>query len=97
MQTLDDAVALLNSRGLRAQRRHWNLGDTVVVTHAHGTLVTLVGEIEIFPLALYVVCSNGVWEVVDCMRSGEADVTSCRSLDHACDIVTARFGLSPQN
>ena len=92
MERLDDAVASLNARGLRAQRRIWALGDSVVVTHAHGEMV---GEIELFPLALYIVCSHGTWDVVDCTRGGPAETTPCRSLDEACDIVTARLEAWP--
>ena len=92
MQSLDDAVASLEARGLRAQRHLWALGDTIVVTHAHGEMV---GEIELFPLALYIVCSRGTWEVVDCMRSGSEERTPCGSLDEACDIVTARIEAWP--
>lgn len=93
MQHLEDAIRLLNSRGLRAQRRQWSLGDTIVVTHAHGEMS---GEIEVFPLALYIVCTDGTWEVVNCMRSGPAETTRCGSLDEACDVVTDRILALPR-
>jgi hypothetical protein len=92
MQTLDDAVALFDARGLRAQRRQWGLGDTIFCTHAHGEMVK---GIEVFPFALYIVCTDGVWEVVDCNRSGPYGTTPCRSLEEACDIVTARLRAAP--
>jgi len=85
MESLDDAVALLNSRGLRASRSQWSLGDTILVTHAHGDVAN---GIEVFPMALYIVCSNGTWEVVNCMRSGPAQTVECTSLNEACDVVT---------
>lgn len=92
MQTLDDAMALLNARGVRASRRQWALGDTLVVTHAHGETA---GGIEVFSLALYIVWTDGIWEVVSCAHSGPASVTQCGSLDEACGIVTTELLAAP--
>lgn len=92
MRTLDDAVALLESRGLRGERRKWNLGDTIFCIHAHGETVK---GIELFPFALYIVCTDGAWEVADCNRSGPWGTTPCRSLEEACDAVTAALRAHP--
>lgn len=89
MESLDDAVALLVSRGLRAQRRQSSLGDSVVATPARGEVVA--GGIEVFAKALFVACTDGVWEVVDCMRSGPYESTPFRSLAEACELVIQRL------
>jgi hypothetical protein len=85
MESLDDAVALLKSRGLRAIRRQWSLGDTVLVTHARRDVSD---GIEVFPEALYIVCSNENWEVLNPMIIGPGEKVECISLAEACDVVT---------
>ena len=86
MTQLEDAIAFFTSRGLRAALRKWVLGDSVVVTPAHGDPS---GAIEVFSVALYVVCSEGTWEVVNCTRSGPYDVVKCNSLMDACEVAAA--------
>jgi hypothetical protein len=88
VESLDEAVARLVSKGLRAQQRRWILGDTVLATPAHGEVVA--GWIEVFAQALYVVCTDGVWEVVNCM-SQQYESTPRSSLAEACDLVIQRL------
>lgn len=81
MTTYDEAIAALVASGIPATRRHWALGDTIVVPLGHPSVR---GDIALHPSVAWLVPGAGhSWELVRAI-CGESSARGYPNLDAAC-------------
>jgi hypothetical protein len=82
VKTREEAVEYLRSRGLHAEKRNWNLGETIVAATGRSEA----RGISVYSRAMYIVPGKNGWTSFELDRPRSEDETEI-PLDQACERV----------